>query len=152
MQQYEFGQKYDRKSQFISKIVWIESKMVRIWSKMSKIKSFLTIFDQNWLFGLNNRHLDGLYSFNWKLIEIDQKGSILIKKSSKSIDYNQIMIKFGIVDSNLSLGFESDRNWRLTLDSRYNSMMTIRFVTPNRISLTYGRVTAMNVPGQEIRW
>ena len=40
-----------------------------------------------------------------------------------------------IVDSNLSLDFESDQNRRLNSDSRFDLTMAIRFVTPNHISL-----------------
>ena len=57
------------------------------------------------------------------------------------IDYNkkndQIYIEITIVDSNLLLDFELDQNQGLNSDIRYDSTTTIRFVTPNRISLMW---------------
>ena len=47
---------------------------------VSQNLSSLTIFYINWLFRIDNRHLDGLYwSFNQKMINIDRNRSTLIK-------------------------------------------------------------------------
>ena len=59
------------------------------------------------------------------LIELDQ---IQIKK-------DWFYIEIAIVDSDSSLDFESDRNWRSNSDTDFDSTTMIWFATPNRISL-----------------
>ena len=56
--------------------------------------------------------------------------SNLIKDQNRST-----LIEIVIVDSNLSLDFESDRNRQSNSDFRFHMMKMIQFVTPNRISL-----------------
>ena len=77
-------------------------KIVRIWSKMSNIQSFLTIFDQNQLFQWDNRHLDGLF---YLLIEIDRKWSILIEKKIE-IDQTTIIKIWSHLDRNCNRRLE----------------------------------------------
>ena len=76
------------------------------------------------------------------MIKIDQEWSISIEKRSKSLNYiqNLIEIEIAIVNSNLSLDFESDRNWRSKLGGLESESSTIRCRTPNHISLQIGDV------------
>ena len=49
------------------------------------------------------------------------------------------MIEIAIADSDWSLNFESDRNQQSKLAGLESGLLTIQFVSPNRISLSYTR-------------
>ena len=75
-------------------------------------------------------------SFNQKMIAIDQKWSILIKKRSKSITIIETWSKF---DRNRDHGFESDQNRRSKSASLESEWLKIRFQTPNHIGLVQNK-------------
>ena len=51
------------------------------------------------------------------------------------IEMDPFFIEIAIVDSISLLDCESDQNWQKNLDTGFDSTTTIRFTTPNRISL-----------------
>ena len=88
-------------------------------------RSFNQLFRSfNWLFWSFNRTFWSLYwSVNQNRSNLDQTRSILYQNCDPWLDF--------FVD------FELDRNRRSNSDFRFNSMMTIWFATPNRISLVW---------------
>ena len=96
----------------------------------------VVVFDINRRFRLNNQYLvikiDLLIDKILKKIVFNWKRLILIDNLSK-IDW--FYIKIAIVDSNLSLESKSDHNRRSNSDRHFDSTMTLRFSTSNRISL-----------------
>ena len=87
----------------------------KLYQKLVDFVVFVVIFDINWLL-INFYDLFDIY--NDLLIEMDQ-----------------FYIEIGIIDSISSLDFESDWIRWSNSDTDFDSTMTIRYATPNRISL-----------------
>ena len=110
---------------------------IRIWTRISipnsisidlyqKLVDFVVIFDIN---SLLIDFYDLLIDCYDLLINLfDLYINLLIK-----MDW--FYIEIAIVDSISSLDFELDQNWRSNSDTNFDSTMTIRFATPNGISL-----------------